>query len=40
MSDLRTPTTKAQPFLTYANLVSNNLRSCASIYPTTSITYT
>jgi hypothetical protein len=37
-SDLRTPTTMAQPFNTYAQLVGNNLRSCASIYPTTAIT--
>lgn len=37
-SDLRTPTTMAQPFNTYAQLVSNNLRSCASIYPDTDIT--
>lgn len=37
-SDVRTPTTKVQPFMVFSNLVCNNLRSCGIVYPTVDIT--
>lgn len=39
-NDSRTPTTKAQPYNTFAQLVCDNLRANASIYPDTNVTYT
>lgn len=39
-NDSRTPTSKAQPYNTFAQLVCNNLRANAIIYPTQDITYT